>query len=322
MKNKNLILVLMLICGIGVLLVIFNSRRLPPGLKQASEQGEPIAGPEHSTLPAKSSEVVVPTVKQPNEDSTKLAGTKLLSDALVKMLTPSAATASDWSHATVTNNSVDGGKIPYWTLIKMRPILEADTNTTSFHTQASNKRGSVGGIVTTIWSDKIRNTLEVKWANGSVAKARSNPTSGINFSENHGEQNEIVQRNVSFTTLRPDWVRPAISISVRGNDYKWTGAVIPFDHTPYNRLVAFVPTSYPIAAMPEWAKVIGHPSYILLVDTDNIKIVGEIPLPADLSGRPTFVLDKENDVLLVTQFDLSWLIAIDLRPYMKMIQKE
>ncbi len=241
---------------------------------------------------------------------------KVLVVALTMLIAPTSATAQDWAQAKVSGGKINNGEVAYWTLVKMRPILEADTNTQSFHVRASNKRGPNNEIITTIWSNKIGNTLDVDWAKGTIQKQPRNEAEGTHFSEDHPDQSTMTGGIIGFTHLPPEWKEPALAISFHTKDFKIIGSVIPFDHTPYLTLAAFVPTSYPIGAVPELAKVKDKPCYILLVDTDRKQIVGEIPLPADISGRPTFILDKENDVLLATQFELAWLIAIDLRPYL------
>ena len=247
---------------------------------------------------------------------------KELAAALSKILSPPPATNLNWREAKVIQGILTDPGVPFWTLVKMRPILEADTNTTSYHMRASNQRGQNGDLVTTIWSNKILNTLEIHWGSGVVEKHPQNRSDGTMFDQRHPEQLAKVRRDISFTHLPPEWTSPAIAISFHGQDGKITGSTIPFDHTPYITFSAFVPSTYPIGAMPALAKERGSQSCIILIDTDKKMILGKIPLPNDLSGRPTFMLDKENDMLLVTQFELNWLIAIDLRGYMETNYKE
>ena len=280
---------------------------------------------EVGTSPLTSSVPTTNTLAQGNDAPGKTKdvekGSAALANALIKLLTPPSATASDWQQAKIAARSLKDANIPFWTLVKMRPIMEADTNTTSFHTRASNQRGPSGEIVTTVWSNKILNTLEIDWSKGSVTKRPQNRANGTMFEERHSEQRGLNNRDFWFANMPPQRVDPCILLSIRGKNDEQSSFFIPFIHPPYLTLAAFVPSSYPIGAMPELAKTRGNPSYILLVDTDRREIVGEVPLPADLSGRPTFILDKENDVLLATQFQLDWLIAIDLRSYIKKIQK-
>ena len=56
---------------------------------------------------------------------------------------------------------------------------------------------------------------------------------------------------------------------------------------------------------------------IVVLDVPNGKLLGEMKPTEAKSGRPNLILDEENDVLLAAQSGLDWLVAVDLRPYIK-----
>ena len=57
------------------------------------------------------------------------------------------------------------------------------------------------------------------------------------------------------------------------------------------------------------------PICIILIDFEKLMIAGEIPLPMEMQRvYPCFILDPANNALLCFDWDLKWLIVIDLAP--------
>lgn len=231
-----------------------------------------------------------------------------LANKLIEMLTPPSATSADWKNAKVVKSCLDNAPIPFWVLTNMRPILDADTNTTAFHVRATNRRDSQGKIQTTVWSNKNGNTLEIDWSSGIVNRRDRRTDEGPKFDETNPEQNGRETSNLGFTAS------PKLVISF-WNEGREICYSIPFEHFPYHPVGGYISNSYPMAAMPLIPKAMTSPS-ILVIDIFQKKILGKIELPKEAKGgRPNFILDMENDVLLSSQFGLDWLMAIDFRPY-------
>ena len=235
-----------------------------------------------------------------------------LAARLVQLLTPASATASDWKRAKVLKSTLGDTAISYWSLTNMRPIMEADTNTTAFHVRATNRRDADGKIVTTVWSNKNANTLEVDWSSGTVNRQDRRTDNGPKFNEMHRDQHGAQNSGLGFSG------RPLEPIIVANfwKDGKEICEALPFDYTKYFPVNGFISNNYPIAAMPLIPNDgLGAPA-ILLLDAHGKRLLGEVKLPAEAKGgRPNFILDQENDVLLAAQFGLDWLVAIDLRLY-------
>ncbi|MFH0938523.1 MAG: hypothetical protein V1899_04475 [Planctomycetota bacterium] len=237
----------------------------------------------------------------------------LLARTLVQILTPFSATAADWKNAKVSQSTLGDTNITYWALTNMRPIMEADTNTTAFCVRATNRRDTEGKIVTTVWSNKNANTLEIVWASGAVNRKDRSTDRGPMFDESHPDQHGPHNSGLGWTGTGTS--EPRI-VMYYYTDEKMFDKIVPFDYTQYFTVNGFISNQYPVAAMPLLSKDGMSSPSILLVDVIQAQLIGEIKLPAEAkSGRPNFILDQTNDVLLATQFNLDWLVAIDLRLY-------
>ncbi|MFH0938544.1 MAG: hypothetical protein V1899_04580 [Planctomycetota bacterium] len=278
---------------------------------------------EHKVIPLKTAASsadndLTPTIStaeqpKPVTDTHPPRTANLLARKLVQILTPSSATASDWKNAKVSQNTLGDTNISYWVLTNMRPTMEADTNTTAFHVRAINRRDTEGKIVTTVWSNKNANTLEIDWASGAVNRKDRNMNKGTSFDEMHTDQRGAHNSNMGYTGTR----EPKIVMHYY-TDEKQFAKVVTFDHNGYFTVNGFISNQYPVAAMPLIPKDGRSPPSILLLDVPHGQLIGEIKLPAEAkTGRPNFILDKDNDVLLAAQFGLDWLVAIDLRPYVR-----
>ncbi|MFH0938546.1 MAG: hypothetical protein V1899_04590 [Planctomycetota bacterium] len=57
------------------------------------------------------------------------------------------------------------------------------------------------------------------------------------------------------------------------------------------------------------------PVSVLIIDTEQVRLAGEVPLPTDMSiNQPKFVLDPVTNALAVMDNDLKWLMVVDLQP--------
>jgi hypothetical protein len=232
-----------------------------------------------------------------------------LAAKLVEILTPPAPRASDWKNAKVSKHTLGDTGITYWVLTNMRPIMDADTNTTAFHVRATNRRADDGQIVTTVWSNKNGNTLEIVWASGAVNRKDRRTDAGPMFDETHSDQHDARSPGLGFTGS------PKLVWRVWEDD-KEVDAAVRFDHLPYLAVVGFISNNYPVAAMPLIPNDGRSAPSLLLLDVPHGKLLGKVELAAEAkSGRPNFILDVQNDVLLSAQFGLDWLVAIDLRAY-------
>jgi hypothetical protein len=249
---------------------------------------------------------------------------KKLGQHLLELLTPPAATKEDWKRLKITAENLEEGEVPYWVLTNLKPVLEADTNTTAFHTFAANKRLENGNIVTTVWGHKIGNTLEIGWQQGKVKKQKRRTDNGVEFAEMHDDQRSGNNLDIGYGFQPPKYEKPGIAITaLRKEDKQKKSCLIPYDHTPYMPVIGFITKNYPIGVMPLISEKAKKLESILVLDVEEGKILGKIKLPVEAkSGRPNFILDKENDVLLAVQFGLDWLVAIDLRPYVKKVGKK
>jgi hypothetical protein len=243
--------------------------------------------------------------KLPDEASKKLAL------RLMDLVRPSAATKADWNRAAITPGTLNGGVIPYWTLANVKPVLEAEKNTTAFHVHATCRRSEDGNLVTTVWSNKITNTLLIDWVKGTVTRQDRRIDDGPTFDEMHPDQRTADNPNIGLG----DRGGPGIAMRLSRKDGR---SFVPYDHTPYRGVVGFISKTYPVAAIPMIRKDNFKLESILVLDPKKGKLLGEICLPPEVTGgRPNFILDQENDALLAADFGLNWFVAVDLRPYVR-----
>lgn len=236
-------------------------------------------------------------------------------------VTRPTATKEVWNALKVTKGEKTNSQISYWSIINLRKVLEADTNTTSFHVGATNTRLENGEIVTTILGNKLSNALLINWIKGSFGQA-DRAEAKNSFSEVHADQEQINNSKILFGFENGE-EKPGISLTTFTNDGKEEESFILFNHKIYLRTVGFLSNDYPIGALPLIRDDTRTLESILILDKVNAKIIENIVLPVGAkSGQPTFILDKQNDVLLATQFRLDWIVAIDLKEYVKGIQKK
>ena len=112
-----------------------------------------------------------------------------------------------------------------------------------------------------------------------------------------------------------------MSIAIWPTGNKGTPILVPFNCNGYSLCPAYASAHYPIAVAPKMQDGYGSKS-LLLFDLSKNMFIGEIALPSEAKGtRPYFFQDRENDVLLAAAYDLNWLLAVDLKPYMDKLRQ-
>ena len=255
-----------------------------------------------------------------NAQTSSEADTNPLVKALTKILEAKKATKSDWESAKINTIRLGDASLPIHCgiLTGLHPIFEAESNLSPANSKLLVERKNEE-IITGLWSHKANNKVVVNWKTNSIRAEKPKWTRSLEFSEKAPGSQLSAQFGAN-----PKDKKPCIAIAFPKEDNSgWVCREIPYEHQGYDCLWAFVPTDYPIAVLPKVRldsyKLVG----ILILDTANAKLLGEIEMPSvAVSSRPNFVLDMENDVLVGLAFNLDWLLAVDLKPYMDKLRKE
>jgi hypothetical protein len=238
---------------------------------------------------------------------------------LAKLMSPTTATSDEWKSISVQGGTMDnsGAPVAYGIALNILPLLEADKNINARHVQLSISRNSEGGIVSSIWGHKTRKVLALDWSKGSVTQnprpMGTIPLEGQIDDAPPGEKYQNASL-IGFTTSNRDKRRKVIGISPKGEKL----IEIPYDYSGFKALPSFVSAKYPIAAMPKQSEDSHEFVSVLIIDYKKGVLIGEAELPKDArSTRPVFYLDKENDILVCTGYDLKWMMIVDLQSYVK-----
>jgi hypothetical protein len=210
--------------------------------------------------------------------------------------------------------------VRYWFLTHLKPALNTDAN--AMMTSGSNRRTADGKIITTVWNNN-RNALEIDWTNGTAIKGAHQEKNWPLFDELDKDPREQPAPWLRFAFIPPDHKVECIGIGNPIDETHEKFLTIPFAHAQYMSSLGFASRNYPIGALPKIDNETMTLESILVVDVLNGSLLGEIARPDDAhSGAPYFILDKENDVLLAIHFNLDWVMAMDLQPYVKKLQEK
>ncbi|MFH0940209.1 MAG: hypothetical protein V1899_13155 [Planctomycetota bacterium] len=238
---------------------------------------------------------------------------------LSKFLTPEPTTPDDWGRVKVIRQSLPLGEIelPYAIATKLRAVLEAETNANAFHFRVANERNSDGQLTTSLWSHKAERSLLIDWTKQTVEpKERKDNVGGNVLVDRLPEQRARGDAiDIGFGYEPSDRKVKIIGIDRPSG----TGGVklecIPYDHSAFISTQCFAAHDYPIAVMAKMSRQRALAS-IMVFDIVNGKLLGEIEPPLDARNtRPDFALDRDNDVIVAADYNVDWLMVIDVRPF-------
>ena len=85
----------------------------------------------------------------------------------------------------------------------------------------------------------------------------------------------------------------------------------PYPGLSLSVLYAFA--GYPLALAPVIDDRNGHTPSIVVLNTVDCKLAGEIPLPADAASAPSFIIDPETDGAICLDQQCRYIVCVDFR---------
>lgn len=238
----------------------------------------------------------------------------------VALLTPRKAAKDDWVRLKAYQGTVFSGSVAgtYTYFTGLHPLLEADTNSNAFHMRFLLSRCGDTATVS-VGSAKAPYVLDLDCAKHAVSRRKS-PWVG-----KHAPPWAEV---VSETYLLPN--RTVVTISLGRNPKNREERTIGFNYPsqdkkdvfgkwtfiPYQlgadyggAFLAFV--DYPIGVIERRRDE--QTVSLMLCDVSTPAVLAEIPVPTEAAGRPYFILDKKQDLLLACDIDYNSIVLVDLR---------
>jgi hypothetical protein len=249
---------------------------------------------------------------------------------LKKQIGATPATAADWKKAKVVTGVVraDGADLPWGFAANVLPLMEAEKNLHVSSTFVGVERSHDQSLTTRLWSavvGKAAYTDAVDWRAGTIRAEPARESEGLRLDQMPPDTREVRGGNrTNISLVLSETKQRALIISFRRNCQIVEEVSIPYDYGDRcGDGITFLSASYPIAVVPK----LGDPPALLLsfilVDMTNFKVVGEIPVPKEAQGTiPRLALDRDQDVLVATGYDLNWIFTIDLRPYVSKIRSD
>jgi hypothetical protein len=240
----------------------------------------------------------------------------------IELIRPEVETPSDQARVRVDLSKMKTIllDIDYGIAVNIRPILKVDKNTDAWHLRVGNVRDTNGAIATRIWGHKAYNTLEVNWKLQKIVKLKQQEDEGLQLGESPPGGNKS-NTNILFGQMPENRSIKCIGVSVFTEEsvYPAKYTSIPYDYGNNWNLAPFIVAKYPIAVLPKVERISGGKLVsLMLLDVREATLLGEITPPTEATRtRPNFALDKENDILIATGAQAEWIMAVDLRPYIR-----
>lgn len=232
-------------------------------------------------------------------------GTKQMLDILAEMAAK-PSTEGDWKALTVAKSTATVSEIemPVVTIKNVRPVLEADANTSAQHLSIQNTRHD-GVLKTLIFGPKMNNALEIEWLKPAVVKAkRPEPYPDFYLGPDSQPARERYKNDYYISGQPNDTL--VIKTPSSQNSTKW-------ERNSYvSELYFFRQHRYAVAI--ERSETTKRAESLVIVDIENGTLAGIVPLPPQIGRyKPLLLIDPNTDLLLCIDLDIAWIVCVDLR---------
>jgi len=244
----------------------------------------------------------------------------------VEQARPKPATAADKQRVQFIADEcgpVDAS-LRYKFVLNTFPFLETDYGNASVM-EVEIERRHDGGIRTKTWNKfGTTKTLAIDWTDHSLKTEPKQGKVGLQPDESPPEEKYRGEFGASFGQ----------SISI-GNKEKWITVAlpdkdvmrptlhkIPYDWSGGYGMPDFSSRRYPIAIIPKMrgGEDAGFVS-LVLVDVVDLKVIGEIKAPEGArKSHPFMCWDTKQDVLVALDYDMNWMMVLDMKPYVEPIR--
>jgi len=202
--------------------------------------------------------------------------------------------------------------------VRLREWFEADRNATALHFTVKNEKDAAGRLVTLIGTAKAETMLRIEWAEGVVRNAGPwNCMDGLSLSDLAPEQRQPNSRRV-VASLRQKRDRSRVLwITERTGTGEKRRTEFEYDFSGFGNVACYAPPALPLAFLPKIQKSNGALASLMVLDVDDLTLLGEIIPPLEArTSRPFFALDRKNGVILAADFAVDWLMLIDCTGYL------
>jgi len=226
-------------------------------------------------------------------------------------MAPKKSNEADWQSLKIErrNESFSGVEMPVMVVNNLRPILEAEANTSAQHIGIQNIR-SVSVLKTTVWSSKANNAIELDWLGNSIKKF-SRPEKhpdfylGLEASPIRLRYSSVVQ----IGTLGSNSKVPQELIIKIGDSIK----KLPWNRPSFIGECYFFETYRYIAALVRNNRN-GKRESLAIIDMEQQDLATLIDLPSQVGTYPPLLLiDPDTDLMICMDLEIAWIVCIDLR---------
>jgi hypothetical protein len=184
---------------------------------------------------------------------------------------------------------------PAKVLFNYRPLLRMDKSVGLRPLQVETARTASGGMITTMWARRAKDSIVIDWDNNTVVKGNVDNIKSVG-----GPSPQYVPHGMLLIAGNGE-----LGFTCNGDGFvnKWerSSTVYP--------LALDEKSNYAFGS--EKGKESGRIESVVVVDTANKKLVGRIPVPPANNGL--HCIFESNDYLMVFDYESNWIMLLDLK---------